>query len=105
MKITIDTKEDSHDEIRKVVKMLQAWADSHTENRSYTNIFESGSSGPDSSPSQANSGSQDSDSSSEGLFNIFGDSSSGSSDNNDSVVEDVLNSDQQDDDSPEIITY
>ena len=30
MKISIDTKEDSHDEIRKVVAMLQAWVDGHT---------------------------------------------------------------------------
>ena len=30
MKISIDTKEDSHDEIRKVVAMLKAWVDGHT---------------------------------------------------------------------------
>ncbi|MFO8015983.1 MAG: hypothetical protein R6U32_02675 [Candidatus Woesearchaeota archaeon] len=30
MKITIDTKEDSHEEIRKVLKMLEAWIEGHT---------------------------------------------------------------------------
>ena len=30
MKISIDTKEDSHDEIRKVVAMLQAWVNGHS---------------------------------------------------------------------------
>ena len=59
MKITIDTKEDSHSEIEKAIRLLQALISGKER---YSNIFE------DSSPSSSES--------SGGLFNMFGDDSS-----------------------------
>lgn len=99
MKISIDTKEDSADDIKKIVKMLQAWLEGHS--GSYVNIFDSGSavSGQSSSDSQPDIA--------PGLFNIFGDSNSESSGSEvapGSVLD--FGSDKYDpDDSPKIITY
>ncbi len=107
MKISIDTKEDSHEEIRKVVKMLHAWLESHSSDSGgspHSNIFDSGSPGLGES-----SESSQQDSSQGGLFNLFNDSSSESSASQPSSgaheVEDVLDLDKKEGSDPKIITY
>lgn len=74
MKITIDTKEDSHEEIRKVIRMLTHLVGEQPETNAPRNIFEdSNSFGQEqynsSEPSQSSS-------SPGGLFSMFGSASS-----------------------------
>jgi len=102
MKITIDTKEDSHEDLRKVIAMLSKLIEG---SEHHSNIFEdSGSSldlpGTDSSSSSESSGTN-------AFANMFGDSSgeetpvlpvSESSDEDDSDEE-------QEEDAPEIMEY
>jgi hypothetical protein len=79
MKIEIDTKHDSHEEIKKVIKMLQHLVGENSvtsqlePSSGFTNIFaddssSSGSSGP-SEPIQPSQQSQ------QGIFNLFDDDS------------------------------
>ena len=63
MKITIDTKEDSHHEIEKAIRLLQSLISGKT---AHSNIFEEDSQGLPASNSEPSSG---------GLFNMFGDNS------------------------------
>ena len=64
MKITIDTKEDSHTEIQKAIRLLQSLVEHKT---SHSNIFE------DDSPSLPTTDTNQS--SQGGLFNMFGNDS------------------------------
>ena len=65
MKITIDTKEDSHSEIEKAIRLLQSLVDGRVKN---SNIFE------DDSPSlPTTDATPSSEPSSGGIFNMFGD--------------------------------
>ena len=65
MKITIDTKEDSHDEIRKVIKLLQTMV----ENAHNPDIFASSSSISNSEPIQSSEPTPS-------MFGMFGDNPS-----------------------------
>ena len=85
MKITIDTKEDSHEDIKKVVKMLQALLEGHT--NAPMDLFSDNSSGSDSD-------------SSGGLFNLFDDDKK--DDSGDSTSSDYGS---DDDETPRVITY
>jgi len=85
MKITIDTKEDSPDDIRRVLKMLEAWVGGQT--NAPMDIFSSGSSG-DSGASG-------------GLFNLFNDDKKDSPGSSTMIPEEP----KKDDDVPQIIAY
>jgi hypothetical protein len=80
MKLTIDTKEDSHDEIRKAIRMLSTIVgDEHVYTNSphkqrTANIFESGSNTVTPAPSS-------SEASGSVFGNIFGDSSPAATEN------------------------
>ena len=89
MKISIDTKEDSAEDIKRVVRMLQAWVEGHI--NAPLDMFGSGS--PDSSQPAANPG----------LFNIFNDDKK-TDDLNEAIIMDL---DRRDDpeDIPPVITY
>lgn len=98
MKISFDTKEDSAEDIKKIVKMLQAWLEGHT--NAPLDMFSSQSS--DGSPSPAVS---------EGLFNIFGDNkektdstASQSSASQPSII-DLDKKDSYDDEIPPVVPY
>jgi hypothetical protein len=103
MKISLDTKEDSTEDIHKVVKMLQAWLEGHHSSNSHVDIF-GNSSQPQSSqasPASVPSSSEDS------FFNMFADSGSSpssisSADRESSIID--LKKDK-DDEIPEIIPY
>jgi hypothetical protein len=94
MKITIDTKEDSHEEIRKVIGMLQKLVG---EAQTNGGLF-SGS--PSSEPSPASSG---------GFMNMFGDNSSPSEPSSEPPADSSTllqdNSEEEQDEPPEIIPY
>lgn len=69
MRLTIDTQKDSHEEIRKAIRMLSALVGESTSEGSSRNIFEDSSSVLGSS--QANNSSSQSDQSSGGIFGFF----------------------------------
>ena len=89
MKISIDTKEDSAEDIKRVVRMLQAWVEGHT--NAPLDMFGSGS--PDGSQAVANPG----------LFNIFNDDKK----TDDPTEAKIIDLDRRDDpeDIPPVITY
>ncbi|MCX6707047.1 MAG: hypothetical protein NT001_02805, partial [Candidatus Woesearchaeota archaeon] len=95
MKISLDTKEDSTEDIHKVVRMLQAWLEGHS--NAPSDMFSSPSPGQGSqaSPSPSNS--------SEGaFFNMFGDSGSSNAETpSGSVI--GIKKDTDNDEIPEII--
>ena len=88
MKITIDTKEDSHDDLRKVIRMLQ-----HMVGESNDGAILSNSS---SGPSEESTGA---------FFNMFGDSPSSPSIDEDSSDDDDQEEEKEDEPIPEIIPY
>lgn len=96
MKISLDTKEDSAEDIHKIVRMLQAWLEGHV--NAPADMFGNPSPGPASSSTSPEGG----------LFNMFGDSSSspssGSAQNPESSLAD-LKKDTDNDEIPEIIPY
>ncbi|PIN86647.1 hypothetical protein COV19_03995 [Candidatus Woesearchaeota archaeon CG10_big_fil_rev_8_21_14_0_10_44_13] len=94
MKITIDTKEDSLDEIKRVVKMLEAWTEGHT-NAPFSMFGDMGS-GSGSSPSSSSG----SDSGSGGdIFSLFGDKSSENKESSPTIAE------NKEEEMPEIVPY
>ena len=113
MKITIDTKEDSHDEIKKVIKLLETMVEaSSIQSPTSTNLDIFGTSdspsedttSPDSSPS-ASSG---------GMFDMFGSSSKEptesmtldeSSDKSDEDSTDTSSVEEIEDSVPEVQLY
>lgn len=88
MKITIDTKEDSADEIKRVVKMLEAWTEGHV--AAPMNMF--GDMGSSSSPAPGSASGAD-------LFSIF--------DNKDSSnnAPSTIKTEEKEEEIPEIIPY
>ena len=90
MKITIDTKEDSPDDIKRVLKMLEAWIEGHV--AAPFNMF-----GDLSSGSGNNSGTGSTQGPGTDIFSLFGDDSKKS--------ENSGINDKKDDDTPEIIPY
>lgn len=87
MKITIDTKEDSHEDIKKIVKMLEALLDGHVS--APLNMF-----GDAPSPDSSGSGGTD-------LFSLFNDDKSSQSSSGTNEVK----KDDNKEDMPEIIVY
>lgn len=98
MKITIDTKEDSHDDIKKVIRMLQNMVSHEGSNNSLL-FSDNTSSDASSDSSEASSGS---------FFNMFGDNPS-----QDSPLETMSSPDETnegeeekvEDSIPELIPY
>lgn len=88
MKITIDTKEDSHEDIKKVVRMLEALLEGHI--AAPMGMFGS----PDSDGSSASSPGTD-------LFSLFDSSKAGDS----GTVASVKTDENKDDDIPELVPY
>lgn len=93
MKISLDTKEDSAEDIHKIVRMLQAWLEGHV--NAPADIFGNSSSGPASSSASSEGG----------LFNMFSDSSSPDSAQNPESSLAGLKKDTDNDEIPEIIPY
>ena len=91
MKISIDTKEDSADDLKKVVKMLEALLEGHV--AAPFNMF--GDLSPSSGSSNGSAQSPGAD-----LFSIFDDKDA---QNSQSSV--IKSDDKKDDDVPEIIPY
>ena len=89
MKITIDTKEDSPDDIRRVLKMLEAWVGGQT--NAPMDMFSSGS----------GSGSGDAGTPM-GIFNIFNDDKKDSSPGSSTMMPEEP---KKDDEVPQIIAY
>lgn len=95
MKITIDTKEDSPEEIKKVLKMLETWLEGHV--NAPMSIF--GDIGPGSSESSSESSGTD-------LFSLFDDDKK--DDKKEEISGDVIeinSDDKKDDDVPPVTTY
>lgn len=88
MKITIDTKEDSPDEIKRVVKMLEAWTEGHI--AAPMNMFGDMGSGSGSIPGQG-SGTD--------LFSLFDNKDSSSNGSS------TIKTEEKEEDIPEIIPY
>ena len=98
MKITIDTKEDSHEEISKVIKMLQHLVGESSMTNQPTNIFED----PDSfgqEQVQEQTQAPETEPSSGGIFSMFGNASEPSG------SEEPAEEPEEKDDPPEIIPY
>jgi hypothetical protein len=97
MKITIDTKEDSHEEIRKVIGMLQKMVGDAQSNGG---LFSDSPSEPSSEPSPV---------SSNAFMNMFGDNSSPSEPSSEPPADSSTllqdNSEEEPDEPPEIIPY
>jgi len=90
MKITIDTKEDSHEEIKKMISMLQALVGSHEETYSNRDIFS------EPSPEVTHSASEPSS----GVFgNLFDE------DKKEDLVEDKEEPESDSDEDVEVIPY
>jgi len=97
MKITIDTKEDSHAEISKVIKMLQHLVGESPMTNQPTNIFND----PDSFGQESSEPIQSSNEqpASEGIFSMFGNASAPSG------SEEPAEEPEEKEETPEIIPY
>lgn len=98
MKISFDTKEDSAEDIKKIVKMLQVWLEGHA--NAPLDMF--GSPSADSSASPAVNG---------GFFNIFNDnkekigSTSDQPDASQPSIIDLDKNNRYDEDIPPVVPY
>ena len=112
MKITIDTKEDSHQDIRKVIAMLNKLVEHSSLDRGHSNMFGDNNSSEESSSISENSSAftnmfgdsspseeSSSDSENNGYVNIFGDNSP--SKTSDEKIEEKI----EEEDSVEILEY
>lgn len=118
MKITIDTKEDSHAEIQKVIKMLSSLVNGEevmnnqgdlfgsTDESQSSDIFSDDNSSTVNSDSSENSGS--SDSSGGGMFNMFNSGSGGGTSSESTTEETQENKEEKEDvdiDIPDVEEY
>ncbi|MBD3163745.1 hypothetical protein GF323_00935 [Candidatus Woesearchaeota archaeon] len=90
MKITIDTKEDSHDEIRKVIRLLQNMVSQAGNRDMFSSVSDQ-----DSSPEPS-------------LFNMFGDNniqSNTENKNEENPAQQSQTKEEQEDNTPEVTLY
>ena len=97
MKISIDTREDSHHEIRRVIQLLQQIVG----NSSESSVFDS--------PSDDASDYSDPPQAASGIFNMFGDTQKSDSDQNQDVFSPAPDEEKKEEkdsiDIPEIVPY
>ena len=100
MKISLDTKEDSTEDIHKVVRMLQAWLGGNSNSNSFADIF-----GNNNAPSNPASQASPSSPPEGAFFNMFGDSGSSQSSAQNPERSVDLKTNPDSNDIPEIIPY
>jgi len=99
MKITINTKEDSNEDIRKVISLLSTLVKHRTESQKTSNIFENpGSSLNITEPESDQISSVDGPEKENAFANMFGD-------NNNETVKNIKEEEDKSEEKPEIIEY